>query len=283
VRQWVLSTPFELRFLLARRVDAFNRLMCIFADEVLRHQKAHARALGVLHPVGAGVSFPQRFGSALQLNTHVHAVFCDGVFGAFRALGANADPTSFCPLPPPDRETLTELCVRVHDRLRRWLVTNGLVQDEADLDSNESPEPTAIDACTAASIALGTLARVDKAQATSDDADNPEPLRAPKRSRGRHLGEALGFSLHAGVTADAGNFFGRELLLRYCARPALALGRLSELPDGRLAYRLKKPWRSDQTHIILTPLALLARIAALIPPPRSPLIRFHGAFAAHFQ
>ena len=26
---------------------------------------------------------------------------------------------------------------------------------------------------------------------------------------------------------------------------------------------------------------LLARIAALIPPPRSPLIRFHGAFAAH--
>jgi hypothetical protein len=71
------------------------------------------------------------------------------------------------------------------------------------------------------------------------------------------------------------------VLLRYCARPPLALGRLSKLPDGRIAYRLKKPWRPDQTHVVLTPVEFLARVAALIPPPRSPLIRFHGAFAAH--
>src|SRR5262249_951484 len=35
------------------------------------------------------------------------------------------------------------------------------------------------------------------------------------------------------------------------------------------------------THRILTPLELLARIAALIPPPRFPLTRFHGVFAPH--
>jgi hypothetical protein len=47
VRQWVLSTPFELRFLLARRVDAFNRLIRIFAEEVMRFHREQALAIGI--------------------------------------------------------------------------------------------------------------------------------------------------------------------------------------------------------------------------------------------
>jgi hypothetical protein len=31
----------------------------------------------------------------------------------------------------------------------------------------------------------------------------------------------------------------------------------------------------------MQPTAFLARLAALIPPPRHPLVRFHGAFAPH--
>jgi hypothetical protein len=142
---------------------------------------------------------------------------------------------------------------------------------------NRPEELDAIEACTRGSMALGALAQAPDA---SESADEPEPPRASRRARGRHLGEAEGFSIH-GVTAAAGNVHGRELLLRYCARPPIALGRLSKLPDGRIAYRLKKPWRPDQTHVVFTPLEFLARVAALVPPPRSPLIRFHGAFAAH--
>jgi hypothetical protein len=56
---------------------------------------------------------------------------------------------------------------------------------------------------------------------------------------------------------------------------------MSALPDGRIAYRLKSPWRKDQTHRVMTPLELVARLAALIPPPRHPLIHFHGVFAPH--
>lgn len=152
----------------------------------------------------------------------------------------------FRTLPPPDSQELNQVCQRVHDRLRS--------------STSESGE--------------GAVEEV-------------EPLRAPRRSRGPYLGEAGGFSLHVGVTAAAPNRLGRELLLRYCARPALALGRLSRLSDGRLAYRLEnayrleKPWRKDKTHVVFSPIELLARVAALIPPPRSPLIRFHGSFAAH--
>jgi hypothetical protein len=54
-------------------------------------------------------------------------------------------------------------------------------------------------------------------------------------------------------------------LLRYCARPPLSLERLSVLADGRIAYRIKNPWRPDQTHRVMTPLQFLARLVALIP------------------
>jgi hypothetical protein len=39
--------------------------------------------------------------------------------------------------------------------------------------------------------------------------------------------------------------------------------------------------RDGTTHIVLEPLDLIARLAALVPPPRVHLTRFHGVFAAH--
>jgi hypothetical protein len=52
------------------------------------------------------------------------------------------------------------------------------------------------------------------------------------------------------------------------------------LPDGRVAYEIRKPW-GHQTHRVMTPVAFLARLAALIPPPRHPLVRFFGVLAPH--
>jgi hypothetical protein len=44
---------------------------------------------------------------------------------------------------------------------------------------------------------------------------------------------------------------------------------------------LKTPYRDGTTHIVLEPLDFIARLAALVPPPRMHLTRFHGVFAAH--
>jgi hypothetical protein len=62
--------------------------------------------------------------------------------------------------------------------------------------------------------------------------------------------------------------------------PPLSLSRLSLLSDGRVAYALRTPW-GKQTHRVMAPLAFMARLVALIPPPYHPLIRFHGLFAPH--
>jgi hypothetical protein len=36
---------------------------------------------------------------------------------------------------------------------------------------------------------------------------------------------------------------GLERLCRYIARPAICSDRLTELPDGRIEFRLKRAWR----------------------------------------
>jgi len=61
----------------------------------------------------------------------------------------------------------------------------------------------------------------------------------------------------------------------------VCLSRVSVLPDGRVAYRVKSPRSAAATHRVMTPLEFMARLAALIPPPRHPLTRYHGVFAPH--
>ena len=40
-------------------------------------------------------------------------------------------------------------------------------------------------------------------------------------------------------------------------------------------------YRDGTTHVVLEPLDFLARLAALVPPPRMHLTRYHGVFAPH--
>jgi hypothetical protein len=46
-----------------------------------------------------------------------------------------------------------------------------------------------------------------------------------------------------------------------------------------LAYRLKRPWSNSATHVIFDPLELLEKLAALVPPPRFHMVRYHGVLA----
>jgi hypothetical protein len=99
------------------------------------------------------------------------------------------------------------------------------------------------------------------------------------RPSGRWSADVDGFSLHAGVRIEAGDFEGRERLVRYAARPSFAVDRLRELEDGRLAYRVRWATSSAGPYRIMTPVELLARLAAVVPPPRYPLVRYHGVLA----
>jgi hypothetical protein len=88
-----------------------------------------------------------------------------------------------------------------------------------------------------------------------------------------------GFSLDATVRIAANDRNGLERLLRYCARPAFAAERLQELDAHRLIFHLPKPGPDGRTQLILSPLELIERIAALVPPPRQHRHRYYGVLA----
>ena len=89
------------------------------------------------------------------------------------------------------------------------------------------------------------------------------------------------FSLDAAVRIEGTDRAGLERLLRYCARPPFALERLEPLGHDQLVYRFPKPQPDGRTELRLTPLELLDRLAALIPPPRLHRLRYHGVRPMH--
>ncbi len=64
------------------------------------------------------------------------------------------------------------------------------------------------------------------------------------------VADVAGFSLHAGVIAEAYQRDKLERLCRYIARPAVSEKRLSLLDDGRIRYELKTPYRDGTTHVM---------------------------------
>ena len=93
------------------------------------------------------------------------------------------------------------------------------------------------------------------------------------------VAKEAGFSLHAGVSAEAHQRDKLERLCRYVTRPAVSEKRLAITFRGNIRYQLKTPYRDGTTHMIFEPLDFIAKLAALVPRPRVNLTRFHGVFA----
>jgi hypothetical protein len=105
------------------------------------------------------------------------------------------------------------------------------------------------------------------------DGDSIESLQSPRCATVR------GFSVHANVGITALDRVRLERLARYAARPAVSTERLSELPDGRLLYRLKRRWRNGTTEVVFDRSDFIAKLAALVPAPRAHLRTYHGILA----
>ena len=190
----------------------------------------------------------QRFGGALNLNVHFHCVIPDGAFVR------DGETTSFLALPGPSDAEVQEVLRRIVRRLRR------LLHPRVEVAQADARVPDALAAAQADSLSVLR-------------GDRPQAVRIK-----RQAAYLEGFSLHSGVHLHANDREDLAHLCGYGARPPLAQNRLSQLPDGRLAYRLKCPLATGTEVLILEPCELLRRLAALVPPPRSHLVRYHGVF-----
>ncbi|WP_246261117.1 transposase [Alteromonas ponticola] len=93
------------------------------------------------------------------------------------------------------------------------------------------------------------------------------------------LAKISGFSLHAGVFADADQPDKLERLSRYIARPAVSEQRLSLTTAGNVRCKLKTPYIEGTTHVFFSPIDFISKITALVPPPRLNLTRYYGVLA----
>jgi hypothetical protein len=86
---------------------------------------------------------------------------------------------------------------------------------------------------------------------------------------------AHGMSLHAATTVDGRVRKRLERVCKYLLRPPFALDAVHLLPDGRVRLDLPRKGRC----VDMTPQQFLAKLAALVPPPRANLVHYAGCFA----
>src|SRR5690606_6168677 len=125
MRQWVLSLPFALRFLLATDPDALTHVLGIVYRAISGFILEKAGLTRSDGDTGA-VTLIQRFGSALNLNIHFHMLCLDGAF-----LTGTAPPV-FRRIAPPTRRELQALVERIAQRIGRALERRGLIERDCE-------------------------------------------------------------------------------------------------------------------------------------------------------
>jgi hypothetical protein len=274
VRQWVLSLPPRVRYMLAWDHTLCRAVVAVFARAVLGSLRHRARLAGTADGRAGGVAIVQRFGAALNLNVHVHALIMDGVFVADGAGGVR-----FRPARPMGDDELAALLATIERRILRLLARRGVAGGS---EGFETPDRWSEDAPLLAGLAAASVRGV---RALGPRAGAPvrrwgDPIDAPEPPPlGRWHARQHGFDLHAGVLVPAGARDRLERLCRYALRPPLAQDRLQLMPNGQAVLELRRRWTDGTTHLIFDPVELLERLAALIPRPRINLVLYHGVLA----
>jgi ribosomal protein S27E len=276
LRQWVLSVPYPLRFLFATNPAALGEALSLVYRALSGFMLRKAKLTRAQGQCGA-VTLIQRFGSALNLNVHFHMLIPDGVYLS------NTEVPYFKRLSAPSREEIQALVEQIGERIGRHLERKGLLMRDAQ-SSQLSFEPKGEDAEGLADLQSHSISyRIALGAQRGRKAFTLRSLPPSTASSSERVAQAAGFSLHAGVAAEADERDKLERLCRYISRPAVATERLSRTSDGRVRYTLKTPYRDGTTHVMFEPLDFLARLAALVPSPGVNLTRYHGVFAPNHR
>jgi hypothetical protein len=209
VRQWVLSLPIPLRVLLAAQPELVTPVLQV-VQRVITHHLLDDAWRRADEGQGGAVTLIQRFGSAANLNIHLHCLVLDGVYRC-AADGAPA----FVEAGTLSDDELHALLQMTIARLMKMLTRRGVLVE--DMGQTYLGEPNA----------------------DGEEARTLLPLQA------------------AAVTY--------RIAFGPCA--------------GQVELKLKTPLRDGTTHLVMSPLEFMQRLAALVPRPRLHLIRFHGVLA----
>ena len=276
VRQWVLSLPHGLRYALAWDHALCRAVSGVFVRAVLGFLRRRAQQERAHGGRSGAVTIIQRFGAALNLNIHVHALVLDGVYiedgGILR----------FHETMPPTDDEMDRLLGTIDRRVHRLLARRGVLDD---LGEGSTADPWREEAPVLAGIAgasvQGRRALGDRAGATVRRCGaSAELLALAPSGRGPYHARGNGFDLHAAVVVPPRDRARLERLCRYALRPPIAADRLHLTADGQVVLDLRHRWADGTTQLLFEPVELLERLAALTPRPRINLLLYYGVLGA---
>jgi len=252
IRQGVLSLPYRLRYLLAWDHDLCRAVASVYVRAILGFLRRRAKDAGVAHGRSGAVAIIQRFGGALNLNVHVHALVMEGVFAL------DGEGLTFHTARRLTRDDVAAVAAVVARRIERLLQRRGVMAtaDErgvADAWAEDAP----VRARLAAASVQGLVALGPQAGARVARYGNVPEDAAPM-TRGPCHATAGGFDLHAGIVVRAGERERLERRCRYTLRPPVADARLRVDADGHVWIALRHPWADGTTHLRGEPVAFLA-------------------------
>ena len=267
-RQWVVTFPWDLARRLAFDSELTSAVIRLVIRVLFGWLRKRSPAPGRLSHPGA-VVFVQRFSDAAGLYVHLHILMPDGVFVG----GPAASELPFADVAPPEHNDIRDLALQLHRRILGLLRRRGLLaadHEEAGDDAREPDDAQLLLACAAAAPSHKVA-----------EGPRHKPAKPSRHSRRTALKASHGgFEVHAGVVVDAYDTAALERLCRYLARPPVPSERVHLRKDGKVVFDLKRTWKRGVRQLVFDPLAFVARLAALVPPPRFNLTRFFGVFSS---
>jgi hypothetical protein len=241
IRQWVLSFPYPLRFLLANSPQVMSKVLGIVNRVISTHLVQKVGFNRTQAHTGA-VTLIQRFGSALNLNVHFHILFIDGVYQE-----KYNHKLRFHRVTAPTVSELNALVATISQRVARHLERQGLLSrdDESSYLTLDLQDDDAMNQLQGHSITYRIA--VGPQQGRKVFTLQTIPSWEDDDFGTNQVGKIAGFSLHAGVATKTRERKKLERLCRYIARPAVSEKRLAFTSRGLVRYELKTPYRDGAT------------------------------------
>lgn len=247
-RQVVITFPRALAVGLCFRASLADAVVRLCMRILFEHQRARASrdVVGIARP--GGIVWIQRFSDGGGAWFHLHVLLPDGIF---RELPDSLS-VPFEPQPPPTNQEVHQLAATIARRATR-LVTRH---------TDDGPDNPLLERCAS--------------QPARRRGSAKPPSASPRRPH--LLASVDGFSVHAATDVPPHQTDALERLLRYFGRPPVPTGRVERQVDGNVVVNLKRA-RGSVERFVFEPVAFLARLAALIPPPMHNLVRYYGVLA----
>jgi hypothetical protein len=305
LRQFVITLPFPLRFPLAFDGKLLGQVLRIFIDTVASNYRKRLADRGIAGGQYGAVTVIQRANSDLRCNPHVHAIFLDGLYAPDR----DGKGFMFHLAPAPTQEDVEAIVERASKRILRFLQRRGVITlvtapgdgrarsarggqggqsvPESPWDDGEVTVVTDENIGDKDPLLARLLAAATAGAPPAGPANKRKPIRivldpdAHPVAKGNLCGQHAGFNLHAATKVAANDKQGRLALCKYTLRPPLANDRLKILDDNVVRLEFKKPWSDGTSSVEMSPLALIARLAALVPPPKRHLTGYFGLLSSH--